>query len=201
MNKLNRRLFLVSGLAAGGAVALPHLAGAAGSAAAVRDPFMLGVASGDPRPDGMVLWTRLASAPLDVGGGMGTRNVPVEWQVATDQAFANIVASGTEAAIPGEAHGVHAEPRALAGGRQLFYRFRADGYLSPVGRTRTAPGLGTSPASLTFAFASCQHFEEGWYHAHRFMAADEPDLILFLGDYMYEKASGLATRVRWYVDF
>lgn len=202
MNKLNRRLFLVSGLAAGGAVALPHLAGAAGPVpAAVRDPFNLGVASGDPRPDGMVLWTRLAAAPLDIGGGMGTRNVPVEWQVATDSAFANLVASGTETAIPAEGHSVHAEPRGLPAGAEFFYRFRADGFLSPVGRTRTAPAPGTDPGTVTFAVASCQHFEEGWYHAHRFIAADEPDLVLFLGDYMYEKQSGLATRVRWYLDF
>jgi alkaline phosphatase D len=203
MNKLNRRLFLVSGLAAGGAAALPHLAGAAGGpgVAAVRDPFQLGVASGDPRPDGMVLWTRLATAPLDIGGGMGTRNVPVEWQVATDASFVTVVASGTETAVPGEGHSVHAEPRGLPSNAEFFYRFRADGFISPVGRTRTAPAPGASPAALTFAFASCQHFEDGWYHAHRFMAADEPDLILFLGDYMYERASGSANRVRWYVDF
>src|SRR2546429_3833820 len=116
MSTLNRRLFLVSGLAAGGAIAIPQLAGAAGPAAVVRDPFMLGVASGDPRPDGMVLWTRLAPAPLDVGGGMGTRNVAVEWQLATDEAFANIVASGTETAVPADAHSVHAEPRGLPAG-------------------------------------------------------------------------------------
>ncbi|HEU5473218.1 MAG TPA: alkaline phosphatase D family protein [Actinophytocola sp.] len=201
MNKLNRRrLFLVSGLAAG-AVAVPRLAGAGPVPAAVRDPFGLGIASGDPRPDGMVLWTRLATAPLDIGGGMGTRNVPVEWQVATDEAFGTIVASGTETAIPAEGHSVHAEPRGLAPGAEFFYRFRADGFLSPVGRTRTAPAPGSTPAALRFGFASCQHFEEGWYHAHRFMAADAPDLILFLGDYMYEKQSGSANRVRWYVDF
>src|ERR671931_113956 len=174
MSKLNRRLFLVSGLATGGAIAVPWVAGA-GTAAVVRDPFMLGVASGDPRPDGMVLWTRLAQAPLDVGGGMGSTAVAVEWQVATDEAFTNIVQTGTENAVP------------------------ADGFSAPVGRTRTAPAPGSTPGSLTFDFASCQHFEEGWYHAHRFMAADDPDLILFLGDYMYEKPSGLATRVRWYV--
>src|SRR6185436_3383688 len=112
MNKLNRRLFLASGVAAGGAVALPQLAGASGPAlAAARDPFGLGVASGDPRPDGMVLWTRLATAPLDIGGGMGTRTVPVEWQLASDEAFGTIVASGTESAVPADGHSVHAEPR------------------------------------------------------------------------------------------
>jgi alkaline phosphatase D len=202
MSKLNRRLFLVSGLAAGGAVAFSGSSSANSAAVqTARNPFNVGIASGDPRPDGMVLWTRLATAPLDIGGGMGTRTVAVEWQVATDEAFANVVASGTETAIPGEGHSVHAEPRGLPAGAELFYRFRADGFISPVGRTRTAPAAGSTPASMRFAFASCQHFEEGWYHAHRFMAADDPDLILFLGDYMYERQSGSANRVRWYVDF
>ncbi len=199
MTKLNRRLFIVSGLAVGGAIAAPGLAGAARRVAA--DPFGLGVASGEPRPDGMVLWTRLAAKPLDIGGGMGTRTVPVEWEVATDQAFANVVASGTESAISGEGHSVHAEPRGLAPGAEFFYRFRADGFISPIGRTRTAPAAGTDPGSVKFAMASCQHFEEGWYHAHRFIAADDPDLVLFLGDYMYEKQSGIADPVRGYVDF
>jgi alkaline phosphatase D len=203
MTKLNRRLFIVSGLAAAGAATVPRLAGAssAPSVKAAGDPFELGVASGDPRPDGMVLWTRLAPKPLDIGGGMGTRDVPVEWEVATDEAFSTVVARGTETAVPGEGHSVHAEPRGLPSGAEFFYRFRADGFISPVGRTRSAPAPGSTPASLKFDMASCQHFEEGWYHAHRFMAADDPDLILFLGDYMYEKVSGSATKVRGYVDF
>jgi alkaline phosphatase D len=198
MTKLNRRLFIAGGLAAGGAVVAPTLMGAAPRAAGF--PFGLGVASGDPRPDGVVLWTRLAAKPLDIGGGM-SGNIPVEWEVATDEAFANVIATGTETAIPGEGHSVHAEPRGLPAGAELFYRFRANGFISPVGRTRTAPAAGTAPASVKFAMASCQHFEEGWYHAHRFIAADEPDLVLFLGDYMYEKQSGLGTKVRGYVDF
>jgi alkaline phosphatase D len=198
MTTLNRRLFIVGGLAAGTAVALPSLAG---GRAAATDPFWLGVASGDPRPDGMVLWTRLAAKPLDIGGGMGARVAPVEWEVATDQTFANVVATGTESAIPAEGHSVHAEPHGLQAGAEFFYRFKADGFISPVGRTRSAPAVGSTPASVTFAMASCQHFEEGWFHAHRFIAADEPDLVLFLGDYLYEKQSGLANPVRRYVDF
>ncbi|HEY0452427.1 alkaline phosphatase D family protein [Actinophytocola sp.] len=202
MTKLNRRLFLVAGLAAaGGAVALPGLAGASGPRAVAGDPFQLGVASGDPRPDGMVLWTRLAAKPLDIGGGMGTANVAVDWEIATDEAFATVVQRGTETAIAGEGHSVHAEPRGLPAGAEFFYRFRSGTFISPVGRTRTAPAAGSDPGSVKVAMASCQHFEEGWYHAHRFMAADEPDLILFLGDYMYEKQSGLGTKVRGYVDF
>jgi alkaline phosphatase D len=149
----------------------------------------------------MVLWTRLATAPLDIGGGMGSTNVSIAWEVATDSAFSNIVASGTETAVPSEGHSVHAEPHGLASGAWFYYRFKANGFVSPVGRTRTAPAAGSTPSSVKFVFASCQHFEEGWYHAHRYMAADDPDLVLFLGDYMYEKQSGSSTRVRWYVDF
>lgn len=200
MTKLNRRLFIVSGLAAGGALAAPRLAGASGTTRRVAaDPFGMGVASGDPRPDGMVLWTRLATKPLDIGGGMGTRTVPVEWEVATDEAFGTVVASGTEDAIPADGHSVHAEPKGLPAGAEFFYRFRADGIISPVGRTRSAPAPGSDPGTVKIALASCQHFEQGWYHAHKFIAADEPDLVLFLGDYMYEKPT-TDPRVRWYVD-
>jgi alkaline phosphatase D len=201
MTKLNRRVFILSGLAAaGGAVALPRLAGAAPSPRAAGDPFQLGIASGDPRPDGMVLWTRLAPKPLDIGGGLSD-NVDVEWELATDEAFANVVATGTETAVSGEGHSVHAEPQGLPAGAEFFYRFRQGTFISPVGRTRTAPAQGSDPGSMKIALASCQHFEEGWYHAHHFIAADEPDLVLFLGDYMYEKQSGLDTTVRGYVDF
>jgi alkaline phosphatase D len=190
---LNRRSFLVTGVAAG-AVTMPGIA-----RAAVPDPFQLGIASGDPRSDGMVLWTRLAPKPLDADGGMGTRTVAVQWEVATDANFATIVANGTESAIPGEGHSVHAEPRGLAPNAWYYYRFKADGFISPVGRTRTTPALGAAVSSLKFAFASCQHLEEGWYHAWRYIAADNPDVVLFLGDYMYEGPSGQPTLVRKYV--
>jgi len=212
--KVNRRLFVVGGLAAGGALAVPTLAGAAPAtvrAAAPRppsvpdrptgpDPFGMGVASGEPRPDGMVLWTRLATRPLEIGGGMGDRPVPVDWQVATDERFADVVASGTETTGPADGHSVHAEPRGLPAGAELFYRFRVNGHISPIGRTRTTPAPGAAPGSMTFATASCQHLEEGWYHAHHFIAADEPDLVLFLGDYMYETRSGADDVVRRYVE-
>src|SRR5215211_7515170 len=202
----NRRTFVLGGLAAAaGVVALP---GASTSAPrprgagiqALRFPFELGVASGDPTPDGFVLWTRLAPAPLnpDGHGGMPTADVPVGWEVATDEAFGTVVASGTVTARYAGAHSVHAEPAGLQPGREYFYRFRADGHLSPAGRTRTAPAAGSMPSQLRFAVASCQHFEEGWYHAHRGIAADRPDLVFFLGDYIYENTSDSDT-VRGYV--
>ncbi|MCO1576171.1 alkaline phosphatase D family protein [Crossiella sp. SN42] len=203
---LNRRLFLVTGLATTGALAAPATVLGLSDAPARRlaplaDPFTLGVGSGEPRPDGMVLWTRLAQNPLDPDGGMGAAAVEVEWQVATDAAMTAVVATGKETAVAAEGHSVHAEPRGLQPGREYFYRFKAGAALSPVGRTRTAPAAGTEPAKLTFSFASCAHFEEGWYHAYRYLAADRPDLVLFLGDYMYEKPSGQATKVRGYTDF
>ncbi|GAB3481040.1 alkaline phosphatase D family protein [Amycolatopsis cihanbeyliensis] len=201
MPDVHRRLFLATGIAAGGTLAVPGLSAAGAGTAALRYPFHLGVASGDPRPDRLVLWTRLATAPLDLDGGMGDKNILVEWQLATDEKFANIAASGNAVAVPGEGHSIHAEPRGLSPGTEYFYRFKAGEHISPVGRTRTAPAAGSAPGSLTFAFASCQHFEEGWYHAHRFIAEDEPDLVLFLGDYMYENNSGRGNLVRGYVEF
>jgi alkaline phosphatase D len=203
MRKVNRRLFIASSVAAVGGLAVPSIAGAAGSTAARRraaaDPFGLGVASGDPKPDGVVLWTRLAPKPLEIGGGMGDREVAVQWEVATDEAFGNVVAKGTETAVAGEGHSVHAEPTGLQAGAEYFYRFKADDVISPVGRTKTAPAPGSDPGSVKFAMASCQHFEEGYYPVHHFIAADDPDLVLFLGDYMYEKPSGLKP-VRYYVE-
>jgi alkaline phosphatase D len=90
------------------------------------------------------------------------------------------------------------EPVGLLPDRPYFYRFRADGHISPVGRTRTAPAVGVMPAKLTFAIASCAHWEQGWYHAYRGIANDNPDLVLFLGDYMYEGTSSQPTDVRGY---
>ncbi len=154
------------------------------------DPFGLGVASGDPTPDGVVLWTRLAPDPLapDGHGGMPRRPVPVHWQVATDERFRNVVRSGVAIASPELAHSVHPEVRGLEPGREYFYRFRAGSEISPVGRTRTAPAPHTMPSELRFAFASCQAWYHGYYTAYEHMVAEDPDLIFFLGDYIYEYA-------------
>lgn len=163
------------------------------------DPFTLGVASGDPSADGFVLWTRLAADPLsgDGHGGMPSRDVDVEWQVAADERFSTVVRSGTAAARPGAAHSVHVEVAGLEPGRDYFYRFRSEGRVSPAGRTRTAPA-GEAP--LTFAVAACAHYEHGYYGAYRRLAEQEPELVVFLGDYMYEYApsgyTALAGRVR-----
>jgi len=205
MRNLNRRTFILGGIAAGGlaatgtGLAMPR--GARAATTPLPYPFTLGVASGDPSPDGFVLWTRLAPGPLAIDGlgGMPDRDVEVTWEVATDEAMTDVVASGTVVAVQTSSHSVHVEPAGLAPARDYYYRFTAEGSQSPVGRTRTAPAAGTLPSQLVFDVASCAHFEQGWYHAYRYMAADRPDLVLFLGDYIYEKTSSISSDVRGYV--
>ena len=149
-------------------------------------PFSLGVASGDPQPDGVVLWTRLAPDPLN-GGGMPDKRVPVQWQVATDEGFKNIVREDATFARPELAHSVHVEVGGLNPASEYFYRFRAGRDLSPVGRTKTAPATGASVAEMSFAFVSCQQYEHGYFTAYRRMAEQEQlDLVVHLGDYIYE---------------
>ncbi len=156
----------------------------------VRQPFTLGVASGDPEPDGVVLWTRLAPEPLAPDGrsGMPDRVVPVQWQVATDERFSAVVAEGTELARPELGHSVHPEVRGLRPGADYFYRFKAGPELSPVGRTRTAADRTTRVDRFSFAFTSCQDWASGLYTAHRRMSEEDLDLVVQLGDYIYEGA-------------
>lgn len=167
------------------------LAGGIPLRAATTTPFSLGVASGDPAPDGFVLWTRLAPSPL-TGGGMPDQPVPVEWVVAEDEALRRPVASGRTLALPGEAHSLHIEVTGLRPGTWYHYRFTAMGEASPTGRARTAPAPGTTPESLHIAVANCQQYEHGFYAAHRHIAASAPDLVAFLGDYIYEASWGRA---------
>ena len=114
------------------------------------NPFSLGIASGDPAPDGFVIWTRLAPEPLDAHGGMAPDAMPVAWEVASDEAFATIVAKGEAPARPELAHSVHVELAGLQPDRPYFYRFTAAGERSGVGRARTLPlaERGSPPAAL-----------------------------------------------------
>lgn len=178
-----RTVLKASALAAPAILFMPARAlGAAGAAT----PFTLGVASGEPWPDGMVLWTRLAPHPLEPDGGMPATHVPVQWEVAEDEAFGRIVRSGRAMADPEVAHSVHVELSGLAPGRPYFYRFIAGGVSSPIGRTRTAPARDATVDRLRFCFGSCQKYEAGYYAGWRHVVAEDPDLIVFLGDYIYE---------------
>jgi alkaline phosphatase D len=160
------------------------------TAAVEADPFTLGVASGDPLPESVVLWTRLAPAPLERAGGMSDRAVTVEWTVAEDEGLEEVVTAGTAVARPERAHSVHVVPTDLEPGSEYYYRFRAGEYASPVGRTKTAPGADDEPESFRFAVASCQAWQDGFYTAYRDMAAADLDLVVHLGDYIYEYPIG-----------
>jgi alkaline phosphatase D len=159
-----------------------------------NNPFSLGVASGEPWEDSVVIWTRLAPDPLN-GGGMGTQSVEVKWELASDEQMKNIVASGTVMAAAELGHAVHVEVFGLQPARWYWYRFMAGNETSPVGRTRTAVAYNAMPEKFTFAFASCQHYETGLYTAYQHMATESLDLVVFLGDYIYEGAA-LEGRVR-----
>jgi alkaline phosphatase D len=159
-------------------------------------PFSLGVASGEPAPDGMVLWTRLAPRPFDPAGGMPPEPVRVRWTVAEDAGLTRVVRQGAVAAEPQAGHSVHVEVAGLRPDRPYWYRFEADGEVSPVGRTRTTPAPGAEVERLRFAFSSCQKFEAGYFGAYTHMVEDAPDLILFLGDYIYEGDPGSRDAVR-----
>ncbi|HWD78498.1 MAG TPA: alkaline phosphatase D family protein [Kribbella sp.] len=201
MSPISRRTLVLGGLAAAGAGALPAAAQSSviTATAALPYPFQLGIASGEPDANSVVLWTRLAPSPLnaDGQGGMATTDVPVDWQVSTTDTFSTLVASGTVTASYAAAHSVHAIAGGLNPDSDYFYRFRAQGFISPVGRTRTAPAIGTNGRNLLMAFTSCSHYEEGYFTVYRRMAEDNPGLILHVGDYIYEYG-GTSGRPRLY---
>jgi alkaline phosphatase D len=156
-------------------------------------PFKLGIASGEPAADGFVLWTRLAPDPVN-GGGMAPMPVPVTFEIGVDDGMRNVVCRGEVIARPETAHSVHVEVEGLEPDRPYWYRFIAGGESSPVGRTRTFPLPGQTPQHLRFAFACCQNFGIGYFNSYRQMVADDLDLILHLGDYIYEETWGTPVR-------
>jgi alkaline phosphatase D len=184
----DRRRFLTAGAAVLGAASaqlwLPGTARAAENTLP-DGVFSLGVASGDPLHDGIVLWTRLAPDPLN-GGGMPDSEVPVEWELAEDDRFRKTVRRGVTQARPEYGHSVHIDVRGLRPGRSYWYRFRVSGQLSPTGRTRTAPHPHSRGGSLRVALASCQNWQHGYFTPYADMLAQDPDFVLFVGDYIYE---------------
>ena len=144
------------------------------------DPFTCGVASGDPLADRVVLWTRATAPP-------GTSAVPLAWEIANDDAFTTIAASGRVDAPADDDYTVRVDASGLQSNTRYWYRFRVDGY-EVRGRTRTAPAPGAAVDRLAFGFGSCQNFENGYYAAHRDVAGSDLDLFVWLGDYIYEYA-------------
>ena len=152
----------------------------------IADPFSLGVASGDPTADGVVLWTRLAPEPFVPGGGLPLRPIAVRWEVARDEGFRQIAQRGEATATPELGHSVHVEVSGLEPGRPYWYRFTTADGTSPVGRAFTAPAPGAGPSRIDFAMTSCQHYEQGLYTAHEHLAREDVTLNVHLGDYIYE---------------
>lgn len=151
-------------------------------------PFVHGVASGDPLPNSAVLWTRITT---------NESQVTVAWQVSTTETFAEIAAEGTVLTDSTSDYTIHIDPLTLRPGTVYFYRFEVltgqyAGKVSPIGRTKTAPAPGSALDELTFAVASCANWESGYFSAYRDMAnrASLFDATLFLGDYIYEYATG-----------
>jgi alkaline phosphatase D len=198
--RISRRTLLrTGGSAAAGLLVLGRTAPAKAIPPFAGDPFSLGVASGDPTPDGIVLWTRLAPAPLE-GGGLKDEAYGVRYELATDPEFRQIVRRGAVEALPEEVHTVHAELQGLRPETQYWYRFKWGTEISPAGRTRTAPAAGSSPDALRFAFVSCQNWTSGYYPAYADLALqDDVELVVHLGDYIYEGPGLNPTRVRDHV--
>ena len=160
------------------------------------DPFTLGVASGDPTDQSVILWTRLAVDSLN-GGGMPAQDIEVLWEVSSTDTFDDIVSSGLATAEERFGHAVHIDVPLSTGESIVFYRFRIGDYVSPIGKTRlSSPSGSTTPIKV--AAVSCQNYTDGFYNAYADLVEQSPDLVTFLGDYIYESGVGTldATTVR-----
>ncbi|MFE9680303.1 alkaline phosphatase D family protein [Streptomyces sp. NPDC006285] len=201
-----RRFFTVTAAAAALAFSanLPARGVAAGTeldAARIgTDPFTLGIASGDPLPDSVLLWTRLAPEPYEPGGGLAEKYVAVKWEVAIDDMFIFVVRRGTAIAYPEYNHSLHVEVDDLDPGREYYYRFRTGTWISETGRTRTAPAATAATTRLTYAAVACQAYHDGYFTVHRHLAEDDVDVVFHLGDYLYEYAVDSAGGARDYTD-
>jgi len=195
---LNRRRFLISTSAAASWLATPAALRAASALSTWQtNPFTLGVASGAPTSDGFVLWTRLAPDPLCADamtpGGLCAGDVPLQFEIASDDAMRNIVQSGSAQAEAQFAHSVHQQVRGLKPNRPYWYRFRSGDAYSAIGRAITLPAASAPLEKLHLGFVSCANYEHGYFSAYRHLAEEQPDLVLFLGDYIYEYVDKVST--------
>jgi alkaline phosphatase D len=168
------------------------------------DPFSLGVASGAPRPDGFVLWTRLAPEPLSANpetpGGMTGDDVTVAYEIASDPGMRDIVRHGEAIAERAFGYSVHLDVRGLEPGRPYWYRFKSGDAASRVGRAATLPAPGAALERLRFGFVSCSNYEHGYFSGYRHLADENPEFVLYLGDYIYEYIDGKRPVVRRHSD-
>lgn len=188
--QLDRRTLLAAGLVTAGAVALPSPAEAAG-ATGTLNAFQHGIASGDPLPDRVVIWTRVTPTAASTPGSGAGPQVLVRWQVSDSADFARILRSGSFVTGPDRDHTVKLDVTGLTPATWYFYRFTYAGQTSPVGRTRTAPAADAAPGNVRLGVVSCANLQAGWFTAYRHLGERE-DLhaVLHLGDYFYEYGPG-----------
>jgi alkaline phosphatase D len=166
---------------------LPWLGACAQSSGRAQDqrytstPFTLGVASGFPEAESVVIWTRLLRDEH-----AGNNPLPVLWEMYADEGLKQRVAQGHISAVPERGDSVHVTVRGLKSDRNYWYRFQSGLATSRVGRTRTSPNAEAKVKSLRLALASCQHYEQGYFTAHAHIAKQDLDMVLFVGDYIYE---------------
>ncbi|MCX5201798.1 alkaline phosphatase D family protein [Streptomyces sp. NBC_00237] len=181
---------LVAPALAATTVSSAHAVSAA-TAASATPAFLHGVASGDPLPDGVLLWTRLTpTAEATPGSGLGP-DTAVAWEVAEDKAFTRVVARGTTTASAATDHTVKVDVRGLRQATDYYFRFSCGDVLSPAARTRTTPAADSTVAGVRFGVVSCANWESGYFSPYRHLAArSDLDAVLHLGDYIYEYATG-----------
>lgn len=149
-----------------------------GGTPAARFQFPQGIASGDPRPDSIILWTRVI--------GDTDAAVPVRVQMARDESFAQLLVDAPITAEPDWDHTVRHKVTGLDAATTYYYRFLAGASTSPTGRTRTAPAENAAVAQLKFAFISCQDWSVNHWAAFDDLATQDLDFVVHLGDYIYE---------------
>lgn len=189
IRKANKIAGLLTGISFFGGLPIVGCGNSGGTGPSVQTPpksigypFQLGIASGDPLPDGVVLWTRL----VPQGQAMPSEPVDVNWEISKDESFTKVVRKGTFTAKPEYAHSVHAEVEGLQPDQWYYYRFKMGEEISPTGRTKTTPAPGAAVDRFNFAFASCQNYPQGYYTAYDHLVDEDIDVVFFLGDYIYE---------------
>jgi alkaline phosphatase D len=203
--RFSRRRFVGGAGAAFTAIAAPSLIRtAAAQSWRAGNPFSLGVASGAPRADGFVLWTRLAPEPLssnpETPGGMSGADVALRYEIASDPGMTKIVRHGSASAEQAFAYSVHLDVAGLEPGRSYWYRFLSGDAVSPTGHATTLPAPGSAPEALRFGFVSCSNYEHGYFSAYRHLTGENPAFVLFLGDYIYETIEQFRPIVRRHSD-
>jgi alkaline phosphatase D len=202
---LSRRRFVSAGAAGLATIAAPGvMRHAVAQSWRNGNPFSLGVASGAPRPDGFVLWTRLAPEPLstnpEIPGGMSGPDVTLRYEIAADPGMSKIVRHGPATAEAAFAYSVHLDVAGLQSGRSYWYRFFSGDAVSATGRAITLPAAGAALDKIRFGFVSCSNYEHGYFSAYRHLASENPEFVLFLGDYIYETIERDRTIVRRHSD-